>query len=82
LCADGFIIRAQAMIRTDEFFVRAAFANTGTAQVTAKACALRAPTTSKLYGWCPSVQFGRGFSGKPPQNLFFTMRAQRFSIGT
>jgi hypothetical protein len=36
LRADGFIIRAQAMIRTDGFFVRAGFANT---------CALRAPTS-------------------------------------
>jgi hypothetical protein len=36
LHADGFIIRAQAMIRTDGFFVRAGFANT---------CALRAPTS-------------------------------------
>jgi hypothetical protein len=35
LRADGFIIRAQAMIRTDGFFVRADIANT---------CALRAPT--------------------------------------
>jgi hypothetical protein len=33
--ADGFIIRAQATIRTDGFFVRAGFAKT---------CALRAPT--------------------------------------
>jgi hypothetical protein len=33
LCTDGFIIRAQATIRTDGFFVRAGFA---------KACALRA----------------------------------------
>jgi hypothetical protein len=35
LRADGFIIRAQATIRTDGFFVRAGFAKT---------CALRAPT--------------------------------------
>jgi hypothetical protein len=36
LRADGFIIRAQATIRTDGFFVRAGFANTS---------ALRAPTS-------------------------------------
>jgi hypothetical protein len=36
LRADGFIIRAQAAIRTDGFFVRAGFANI---------CALRAPTS-------------------------------------
>jgi hypothetical protein len=35
LRADGFIIRAQATIRTNSFSVRAGFANT---------CALRAPT--------------------------------------
>jgi hypothetical protein len=36
LRADGLIIRAQAAIRTDGFFVRAGFGNT---------CALRAPTS-------------------------------------
>jgi hypothetical protein len=36
LRADGFIIRAQATIRTDGFFVRAGLGNT---------CALRAPTS-------------------------------------
>jgi hypothetical protein len=36
LRADSLIIRAQATIRTDGFFVRAGFANT---------CALRAPTS-------------------------------------
>jgi hypothetical protein len=46
LRADGFIIRAQATIRTDGFFVRAGFANT---------CALCAPTPF-LYGYTPSVQ--------------------------
>jgi len=35
LRADGFIIRTQATIRTDGFFVRAGFS---------KSCALRAPT--------------------------------------
>jgi hypothetical protein len=52
LCADGFIIRAQATIRTDGFFVRAGFA---------KACALRAPTPSNFYGYTPSVKIERGF---------------------
>jgi hypothetical protein len=46
LRADGFIIRAQAMIRTDGFFVRAGLAS---------ACALRAPTPLVLYGYTPSV---------------------------
>jgi hypothetical protein len=36
LCADGFIIRAQATIRTDGLFVRAGFAET---------CAGRAATS-------------------------------------
>jgi len=36
LHADGFIIRAQAAIRTDGFIVRAGFGKT---------CALRAPTS-------------------------------------
>jgi hypothetical protein len=53
---DGFIILAQATIRTDGFFVRAGFANN---------CALRAPTPSKFYGYTPSVKFERGFLGKP-----------------
>jgi hypothetical protein len=51
LRADGFIIRAQAAIRTDGFFVRAGFANS---------CALRAPTPFVLYGYTPSVQNKRG----------------------
>jgi hypothetical protein len=29
-----------------------------------KACALRAPTTSKFFGYTPSEKFERGFSGK------------------
>jgi hypothetical protein len=43
LRADGFIIRAQAAIRTDGFFVRAGFA---VHACVAKTCALRAPTPS------------------------------------
>jgi hypothetical protein len=31
----------------------------------AKACALRAPTPFKFYGYTPSVKFERGFLGKP-----------------
>jgi hypothetical protein len=38
------------------FFVRAGIA---------KACALRARTTSNVYGYKPAVQIERGFSGKP-----------------
>jgi hypothetical protein len=37
LRADGFIIRAQATIRTGEFFVRAGFGNSCAAQATATA---------------------------------------------
>jgi hypothetical protein len=44
------------MIRTDGF---------SSVQGFAKACALRAPTTSNLYGYTPSVQIERGFQGKP-----------------
>jgi hypothetical protein len=58
LRADGFIIRAQAAIRTDGFTSVQGFA---------EACALRAPTTFNLYGYKPSVQIERGSSGKPAQ---------------
>jgi hypothetical protein len=44
LRADGLIIRAQAAIRTDRIFVRAAFANP---------CALRAPTSSRKQNVSP-----------------------------
>jgi hypothetical protein len=40
------------MIRTDGF---------SSVQGFAKACALRAPTASNLYGYTPSVQIERGF---------------------
>jgi hypothetical protein len=41
---------------TDGFFVRVGFANS---------CALRAPTTSKFFGYTPSEKFERGSYGKP-----------------
>jgi hypothetical protein len=37
----------------------------GVCAARAKACSLRSPTTSNLYGYKPSVQIERGFWGKP-----------------
>jgi hypothetical protein len=65
LCADGFIIRAQAMIRADGFRprklgegLRAARANSGRAGFGTRCAGL---TTSNLHGCEASVQIGRGF---------------------
>jgi hypothetical protein len=58
LCTDGFIIRAQAMIRADGFRPRKFGDSTAKR---AKACALRAPTLSKFFGYTPSEKIERSF---------------------
>jgi hypothetical protein len=53
---DGFIILAQSMIRTDGFFVRAR-----PCLHLASPSALRAPTTSNIFGCTASENIERGF---------------------
>jgi hypothetical protein len=55
LRADGFIIRAQTMIRTDGFFVRAGLA---VHTRVAKSCALRAPTP--FFVWIQTIHTKNG----------------------